>query len=95
MKRFGSISAFCVLALALFVPTERAAAEPTPDQIAAIKANCRSDFMSKCWGVPRGGAEAMPQEEHGDRFAGMSAGAEGHHCSTAQGSGARAGHREA
>ena len=59
MKRFGSISAFCLFALALFVPAERAAAEPTPDQIAAIKSNCRSDFMSKCWGVPRGGAEAM------------------------------------
>ncbi len=57
--RFGSISVFCLLTLALFVPAERAAAEPTPDQIAAIKANCRSDFMSKCWGVPRGGAEAM------------------------------------
>ena len=59
MMRFGSISVFCLLTLALFVPAERAAAEPTPDQIAAIKANCRSDFMSKCWGVPRGGAEAM------------------------------------
>ncbi|HWM31470.1 MAG TPA: cysteine rich repeat-containing protein [Methyloceanibacter sp.] len=59
MKRFGSISAFGLVALALFVPAERASAEPTPDQIAAIKANCRSDFMSKCWGVPRGGAEAM------------------------------------
>jgi hypothetical protein len=34
------------------------AAEPTPEQVAAIKANCRSDYMSYCWSVPRGGSEA-------------------------------------
>ena len=59
MKRFGSLSAFCLLALALLVPADWAAAEPSEDQVAAIKANCRSDFMSNCRGVPRGGAEAM------------------------------------
>lgn len=59
MMRFGSILAFCLLALVLFAPAERAAAEPSEDQVAAIKANCRSDFLSKCRGVPRGGAEAM------------------------------------
>lgn len=35
-----------------------AVAEPTADQQAAIKANCRSDFMANCMGVPRGGKEA-------------------------------------
>jgi hypothetical protein len=48
------------LAFALMAQKHGAAAEqPNPDQIAAIKSNCRSDFMSKCWGVPRGGAEAF------------------------------------
>jgi hypothetical protein len=53
--------AFCLLVptLALLVPADWAAAEPSEEQVAAIKSNCRSDFMSKCWGVPRGGAEAM------------------------------------
>ena len=36
-----------------------AAAKPTEAQLDAIKANCRSDFMSNCWGVKRGGVEAM------------------------------------
>jgi len=36
-----------------------AVAEPTADQQAAIKANCRSDFMANCMGVPRGGKEAL------------------------------------
>ena len=53
--------AFCLLVptLALLVPADWAAAEPSEEQVAAIKSNCRSDFMSKCWGVPRGGTEAM------------------------------------
>jgi hypothetical protein len=34
-------------------------AEPTAEQQAAIKANCRSDFMANCMGVPRGGKEAF------------------------------------
>jgi hypothetical protein len=53
--------AFCLLVptLALLVPADWAAAEPSEEQVAAIKSNCRSDFMSKCWGVPRGGDEAM------------------------------------
>jgi hypothetical protein len=36
-----------------------AAADPTEAQLSAIKSNCRSDFMSNCWGVPRGGKEAF------------------------------------
>jgi outer membrane biosynthesis protein TonB len=58
--RLGSTTILvpCLLALAFLAP-DQAAAEPTPDQVAAIKSNCRSDFMSKCSGVPRGGAEAM------------------------------------
>jgi hypothetical protein len=36
-----------------------ASAQPTPQQQEAVKANCRSDFMSNCMGVPRGGAEAF------------------------------------
>ncbi len=33
--------------------------QPSPDQINAIRASCRSDFMANCSGVPRGGAEAL------------------------------------
>lgn len=51
--------AVCVLALAMTLfGANGAAAEPTAEQVAAIKANCRSDYMSYCWSVPRGGPEA-------------------------------------
>jgi hypothetical protein len=29
------------------------------EQIAAVRASCRSDFLAHCAGVPRGGAEAL------------------------------------
>ena len=35
------------------------AQQPTQEQISAIRSNCRSDFMSNCSGVPRGGAEVL------------------------------------
>jgi hypothetical protein len=47
------------LALSLAAGADLASAKPTDEQLAAIKANCRSDFMANCWGVPRGGAEAF------------------------------------
>lgn len=43
----------------LGVCNNAAAQQPTDDQRDAIKANCRSDFLSLCTGVPRGGAEAL------------------------------------
>jgi len=52
------VSAFCLSLLALLA-TGPAAAKPTDAQLSAIKANCRSDFMSNCWGTPRGGSEAF------------------------------------
>jgi outer membrane biosynthesis protein TonB len=58
MRVFTSV---CMLAsaLALLGAGEAVAQQPSPDQIAAIKSSCRSDFMSKWWGVPRGGSEAF------------------------------------
>src|SRR5579885_746855 len=47
------------LALMLAAAAGLASAKPTDEQLAAIKASCRSDFMANCWGVPRGGAEAF------------------------------------
>ncbi len=47
------------LAFSLLPGADWAWAKPTDEQLAAIKANCRSDFMANCWGVPRGGAEAF------------------------------------
>jgi hypothetical protein len=35
------------------------AQQPTQQQIDAIRSNCRSDFLSNCSGVPRGGPEAV------------------------------------
>ena len=54
-------TSICILLLAatLFGAGQVAAQQPSPDQIAAVKSNCRSDFMAKCRGVPRGGTEAF------------------------------------
>jgi hypothetical protein len=49
----------CLTALALTVLAGGAQAQPSPDQQSAIRSSCRSDFMSKCSGVPRGGKEAL------------------------------------
>ena len=46
-------------ALWLLLPATAALAQPTTDQQSALRANCRSDFMSKCSGVQPGGAEAL------------------------------------
>jgi hypothetical protein len=55
-----SIAAFALTSLALVAVTVPALAQqPSDEQIAAIRAACRSDFMSHCSGVPRGGAEAL------------------------------------
>lgn len=55
-KVFRSAALGGLLALAL---SHGAAAQVTAEQQSAIKASCRSDFMSKCSGVRPGGAEAL------------------------------------
>jgi hypothetical protein len=40
-------------------PAAATPAQPTADQQAAIRASCRSDFMSRCSGVQPGGADAL------------------------------------
>jgi len=35
------------------------AQQPSPDQIAAVRASCRSDFMANCSGVQPGGKDAL------------------------------------
>ncbi len=47
------------LAVFLAALSQSAGAQVTPEQQAAIKASCRSDFMSKCSGVTPGGKEAL------------------------------------
>lgn len=44
-------------AASLALPAQ--AQQPSEEQIAAVRASCRSDFLSHCAGVPRGGAEAL------------------------------------
>ncbi|RDV05251.1 cysteine rich repeat-containing protein [Undibacter mobilis] len=53
---WGSAVLAALTALAL---SQGAVAQVTPDQQAAIRSSCRSDFMSKCSGVKPGGAEAL------------------------------------
>lgn len=49
-----------IAALALIAVCSPALAQqPTQQQIDAIRSNCRSDFLSNCSGVPRGGPEAV------------------------------------
>jgi hypothetical protein len=49
-----------IAALALIALCSPALAQqPSQEQINAIRSNCRSDFLSNCSGVPRGGPEAV------------------------------------
>jgi hypothetical protein len=45
--------------IALAALTSAASAQVTAEQQSAIRANCRSDFMSKCSGVTPGGKDAL------------------------------------
>ncbi len=67
-----------LLACVLGVAGNAAAQEPTDDQKAAIKANCRSDYMANCFSVPRGGVEAFQCLKKNSRepFAWLPAGGE-------------------
>jgi hypothetical protein len=52
------VFAFVILA-AMFGITTAVAQQPTPEQTAAIRQSCRSDFISNCSGVQPGGREAF------------------------------------
>lgn len=51
----------CIIALAsaLLGADQAAAQQPCQDQIAAIKSNCSSDYLSYCSSVPLGGSQAL------------------------------------
>jgi hypothetical protein len=54
-----------VSALALTLTAGAAQAQqPTPDQLRAIKSNCRSDYMANCMSVRPGGPEALHCLQH-------------------------------
>lgn len=55
-RHFRLAFAVCVVALA---PLTAANAQVTAEQQSAIRASCRSDFMSKCSGVTPGGKDAL------------------------------------
>jgi hypothetical protein len=61
MMRVAACMIVCVsiLGLVLAAGGVALAQMPTAEQQSAVKANCRSDFMANCMGVPRGGAEAF------------------------------------
>jgi hypothetical protein len=50
-------SGLALLALALAGPA--AAQQPSPEQVSAIRSNCRADFQARCTGVKPGGSEAL------------------------------------
>ncbi len=58
------VSALCLSLLALLGTADPAAANPTAAQLSAIKSNCRSDYMSNCWGVPKGAKAFQCLKEH-------------------------------
>ena len=55
MRRLGSFGLALTVGVAAFVLASAAQAQVTGEQQSAIRANCRSDFMSKCSGVTPGG----------------------------------------
>lgn len=56
---FRSALTFSAIALCGLAFSAPAAAQPTDAQMAAIKSNCRSDYMAKCMSVKPGGPEAF------------------------------------
>jgi hypothetical protein len=59
LRRDRAIAALALIALSSPISHPALAQQPTQEQIGAIRSNCRSDFLSNCSGVPRGGAEAL------------------------------------
>jgi Cysteine rich repeat len=53
------VAAFAVLVLLPIALADPAAAQPSPEEIAAIRQACRSDFIAHCSGVQPGGREAL------------------------------------
>jgi hypothetical protein len=56
--RNATLIAIAAFALAL-TAGPALAQKPTPDQLSAIKSNCRSDYMANCMSVRPGGPEAL------------------------------------
>jgi hypothetical protein len=52
-------AAFGVALLAFALAGPAAAQQPSPEQVSAIRSNCRADFQAKCAGVKAGGSEAL------------------------------------
>jgi len=58
-RLFVTFAAGPALMLGLLAAADQAVAEPTEAQTSAIRSNCRSDYMSYCSSVPRGGAASL------------------------------------
>jgi len=48
-----------ISALAIGCATAASAQQPSPDQVAAVRSACPSDYRANCAGVPPGGKEAL------------------------------------
>ena len=57
-SKCGAVAALIAAAvIGLGAPAQ--AQKPSEEQLSAIRSSCRSDFLSNCSGVPRGGKEAL------------------------------------
>jgi hypothetical protein len=54
-----SVVATLTAAAILCLGSPALAQKPSEEQLSAIRSSCRSDFLSNCSGVPRGGKEAL------------------------------------
>lgn len=57
-SKYGAVAALIAAAVIGF-GTPAQAQKPSEEQLGAIRSSCRSDFLSNCSGVPRGGKEAL------------------------------------
>jgi hypothetical protein len=61
---WGAVRALTATGIVVGSVLGAAAQQPTPEQISAIRASCRSDFMAHCTGVTPGTREALECLKH-------------------------------
>ncbi len=57
-SKYGAVAAL-IAAAVICLGSPAQAQKPSEEQLSAIRSSCRSDFLSNCSGVPRGGKEAL------------------------------------
>ncbi len=57
-SKYGAVAAL-IAAAVVCLGSPAQAQRPSEEQLNAVRSSCRSDFLSNCSGVPRGGKEAL------------------------------------